>query len=394
MSGRDHRRGRLLAGVIVCLLTASPLMMASAASSAGSCFGKAPTITGDAGDNTLNGTPGADVIVGLGGSDTINGAGGADRICGGDGNDIINGGGGKDNLNGEAGNDRVVGGPGADKIVGGDGNDTLSGQGGDDNLNGGLGTDNTAGGLGTDTCVGETRSGCEVAPPTGCTNPTRKPATPITANVAVVGSNAFSHHSSLGICTAGVCDYDYLDFRAEVRNSTGSPIRLGRAEIAIYNGAGTRIGTRFAYFEADALAPGQRTVLTETMPSMLYGQDETNRFPQGWASWELIINATVGSAGAYDDVVIGSRLAAASRDSDGEFTASGAAVNSLGHEINDIRWWVVLYDAGGRLINVVTEFDFLYPDGVTPGDQTPFEATIYSWEPTCFSTVRWGASGQ
>ncbi len=54
----------------------------------------------------------------------------------------------------------------------------------------------------------------------------------------------------------------------------------------------------------------------------------------------------------------------------------------------------MLYDAGGRLLNVATEFDFLYPDGLGPGGQTPFEATIYSWEPTCFSTVSWGASGQ
>jgi len=37
---------------------------------------------------------------------------------------------------------------------------------------------------------------------------------------------------------------------------------------------------------------------------------------------------------------------------------------------------------------------FLYPDGLAPGDQPAFEATSYSWEPTCFSTVSLGASGQ
>ena len=92
----------------------------------------------------------------------------------------------------------------------------------------------------------------------------------------------------------------------------------------------------------------------------------------------LIINATVGSPSSYDSAVIGSRLSSATRDPDGEFTANGAAVNSLGREIDDVRWWVVLYDAGGRLLNVATEFDFLYPDGLGPGGQTPFEATIYS----------------
>lgn len=380
----------LVSLVTLACLVATP----GAASSAVDCFGQAATMTGTPGDDLLEGTPGRDVIVGLGGNDTISGLGGADRICGGDGDDVTRGDAGADRLDGGAGNDRLAGGGGADLVLGGDGADTLRGQGGDDNLAGGGGADAAAGGLGSDTCVAETRGTCEVLPPTGCSNPALRPAIADTTNVTLVGSNAFTHHSSLGLCVSpGVCDYDYLDLRAEVRNDTGRYVQLGRAEIAIYNASGARIGTRFAYFETDVLAPGERTVLAETVPSMLYTEGETPRYPQGWTSWKLIASATFGSADQYDDVRIGSRVSSLTRDSGGEVTAEGAAVNTLGTEINDVNWWVVLYDASGRLINAATAFDFLYPEGLAPGGEVPLSITVYSWEPTCFATARWGASG-
>lgn len=390
---RQQARRRTPPAVLILIALASLVMTAGAASSAPDCFGRAPTITGSADDDTLEGSSGPDVIVGLGGNDTINGLGGADRICGGDGNDVINGGAGRDRLRGDAGNDRLVGGGGSDTLLGDEGNDTLQGRGGDDLLTGGAGTDTAAGGAGTDTCQAESPGGCEVLAPTGCTNPAPRPATVDAANVTVVGSNAFTHHSSFGLCTDGVCDYDYLDFRAEVRNASGSSIRLGGATIFIYDGVGSLIGKRFARFEAGALAPGQRTVLTETMPSWMYDAGEYNHFPAGWASWKLEIRATVAAPGSYDDRIIGGGLSSLTRDASGNVSGSGSAVNSLATEISDVNWWVVLYDAGGHLINVSTEFEFLYPEGLAPGSRLPFTTTVYSFEPTCFASARWGASG-
>jgi CSLREA domain-containing protein len=89
------------------------------------CQGKAATILGSDGPETLRGTRKADVIVGLGGDDKIKGRGGADLICGGAGDDKIKGGAGKDRLIGEAGNDLLVGGPGRDLFLGGPGRDTI-----------------------------------------------------------------------------------------------------------------------------------------------------------------------------------------------------------------------------------------------------------------------------
>ncbi len=83
---------------------------------AGSCLGKAVTISGTAGADTLSGTGGDDVIAAAGGADRIRGKGGDDLICGGAG---------KDRLLGEAGNDRLDGGSGKDRCDGGAGSNDI-----------------------------------------------------------------------------------------------------------------------------------------------------------------------------------------------------------------------------------------------------------------------------
>ncbi|MUZ75040.1 calcium-binding protein, partial [Agrobacterium vitis] len=90
------------------------------------------TLTGDSGNNTLNGTTAADTISGLAGDDILNGS---------DGNDTLDGGEGADKLDGGIGNDTLVGGEGADTLTGSDGDDTLIGGEGADKLSGGAGTD-------------------------------------------------------------------------------------------------------------------------------------------------------------------------------------------------------------------------------------------------------------
>lgn len=88
----------------------------------GSC-----TITGNNGDNVLNGTPAYDVICGLGGDDRIRSLGATDRILGGAGNDVLYGGEGDDLVFGQE-NDDIVntkdGVEGNDVAVGGSGKDS------------------------------------------------------------------------------------------------------------------------------------------------------------------------------------------------------------------------------------------------------------------------------
>ena len=111
----------------------------------GRCGGRAPTVVGGPGAQSIVGTGGDDVILGLGGRDRINGRGGDDVICGG---------GGKDRLKGKGGEDRVRGGSAKDRVDGGNADDRLTGQGGPDRLRGGNGDDRCHGGRGKDTAQG------------------------------------------------------------------------------------------------------------------------------------------------------------------------------------------------------------------------------------------------
>jgi Ca2+-binding RTX toxin-like protein len=72
---------------------------------------------GNAGNDTLIGTPG---------TDSMHGGAGADLIRGGPGNDFLYGNSGNDVIYGNSGNDRISGGPGKDKTFGGPGNDTIT----------------------------------------------------------------------------------------------------------------------------------------------------------------------------------------------------------------------------------------------------------------------------
>jgi Ca2+-binding RTX toxin-like protein len=137
------------------------------------------TISGDAGDNELEGGDGVDmvsyqlssaaVIVDLNsgvatgdGTDLLSGF---ESVKGTTKADTIYGDGGKNKLQGASGNDTVNGRGGADTIGGSDGNDTLRGSDGKDEIKGGQGDDFLSGGDGKDVCKGgpgdDTIKSCE-----------------------------------------------------------------------------------------------------------------------------------------------------------------------------------------------------------------------------------------
>ena len=82
-------------------------------------------ITGDAGNNRIEGRDGDDVLAGGAGND---------RLLGGDGNDIITGGNGVDTIFGQAGDDVMTGGAGNDFFFGGEGSDSHFGATGIDTV--------------------------------------------------------------------------------------------------------------------------------------------------------------------------------------------------------------------------------------------------------------------
>ena len=118
------------------------------------CAGRAATIPGTPGPDTLLGTPGPDVFVAGMGNDTISGRRGNDVACGGPGRDRITLGTGRDRAGGGGGLDRIAGGAQRDRLAGGGGPDRISGNGGPDRLFGNAGRDRLFGGAGRDVCRG------------------------------------------------------------------------------------------------------------------------------------------------------------------------------------------------------------------------------------------------
>jgi Ca2+-binding RTX toxin-like protein len=123
----------------------------------------ARTFTGDANNNSINGTRKADSIIGNEGNDSLNGfvgndsvvgGTGADRVLGSEGSDTLKGDSGSDTLKGGTENDLVFGGIGSDLLEGNDGDDTLSGEANNDFLTGGAGFDVLDAGVGNDTVNG------------------------------------------------------------------------------------------------------------------------------------------------------------------------------------------------------------------------------------------------
>lgn len=99
------------------------------------------TISGDGGNNSLNGFLGNDTIYAGGGADTVVGDDGTDRLFGSAGNDQVYGGDGTDFLYGGDNNDIILGGQSGDFLYGGTGDDALAGGAGADSFNGGDGDD-------------------------------------------------------------------------------------------------------------------------------------------------------------------------------------------------------------------------------------------------------------
>ena len=116
----------------------------------GLSLGGASTLTGGAGNDSLNGAGSADSISGGAGNDTLAGGGGNDTVNGGDGDDSIDVSASSTAIvvDGGAGNDSITGGSGNESINGGAGNDvytiSFTNLTSGDTVNGGDGTDSIA----------------------------------------------------------------------------------------------------------------------------------------------------------------------------------------------------------------------------------------------------------
>ncbi len=111
-------------------------------------------LSGDEGDNKIEGRGEIDSIFAGAGDDTVTGLAGDDGLFGEDGNDTLIGGSGHDRLNGGDGDDALLGGIHSDTLLGLNGDDFADGGDDHDDIFGGDGNDHLIGGAGMDTIEG------------------------------------------------------------------------------------------------------------------------------------------------------------------------------------------------------------------------------------------------
>jgi hypothetical protein len=225
---------------------------------------------------------------------------------------------------------------------------------------------------------------------------TGPPTTTVTAGsvssgqVTVVSSNAYSSDGTLAIDG----ETRSMTFVAELRNDGTTTVRVGKAVITAKDAAGNVIGTRRDYPFDVMLSPGETTFLYEFTPSMMYGSDETNSFPEGMATWDLDVPAEADEPGKYDEVNLG--VEGVSVTPSGEpVNATGTIRNTSDRPLtaNTITVYVALHDADGRLVNV--GWTYVEAAGVTqldPGATMPFEVGVHEG-PEAYASWVVGALG-
>lgn len=222
-----------------------------------------------------------------------------------------------------------------------------------------------------------------------CGNPPLVPATARTTGVTVLGSNAF-------VTTAGTLidgEDRRLHLQAELHNGTGGLLRLGQAELRVYDRDGNHVATRFSSPVVMYLGPGETTVVQEEFPTFPYFfEGETNDFPDGWTSWELVLDAVPWTPTAYDrGAPLGTQLDSIKETPGGNLMARGSVVNTLDHPVVSVEWFVALYDADGRLVNVAST-TAVFPEGIAPGASAGGLEVILRGA-TCYDVAESGAAG-
>jgi hypothetical protein len=203
-------------------------------------------------------------------------------------------------------------------------------------------------------------------------------------DVVIVGSNAFADDSTLAIDG----ETRTLYVVAELRNDGPDTVRVGEIIVTIRDTAGTEIGHREDYPIDRILDPGETTYLYEFTPSVMFWENETNTFPEGWASFDLAyeVESPYG-ANEWDEVNLATEQVVVEH-SGANVVATGVLRNTTTVAVDSgAELYVALYDAQGRLINVA--WTYATPGEVgelQPGETMPFEVEVWNG-PTDFATA-------
>jgi len=211
---------------------------------------------------------------------------------------------------------------------------------------------------------------------TGTWSVTRTMTTPTGEDIVVLSSNVFTTTSS--ILLDG--ESRRLHIVAELMNNSPSTMEIEKVYIHFYNASGQVACQRWAYAFDDIIPPGGITAIEETVPSGLYWDDETNDFPEQWASYEITLSTQPyePAEGRARPVNVTVQDVKVSITESGGLLVTGTVVNMDQETAKHITPYIILYASDGTMLNA--DRDILTVE-LQPGQSGPFEIRFSAGEP-------------
>jgi len=195
-----------------------------------------------------------------------------------------------------------------------------------------------------------------------------------------VSTNAFTTTSGFLIDGEG----RQLTVVGELRNDSSADRSAGEITIRFYDGAGQQVGIRKPRAFDDIIRPGRTTAFRESLPSLLYFDDETNDYPDGWTRYEIALSPR--DASEYEDKPVDMTVENV-QVTDGGLHVTGNAVNASSKTVPayGVSAYVIYRRQDGTILNAREDYA-LNADPLAPGQSVPFDITFLSGEPVDFSS--------
>ena len=207
------------------------------------------------------------------------------------------------------------------------------------------------------------------------------PPMPGTGDVTLVSTNSFTTSSSVRIDG----EPRELTVVGELRNDSASNRTAGDIEIRFYDAANNEVGHRWTWAFDDIIRPGRTTAFEESTPSMLYFDNETNNYPEGWTRYEI----TLSPADPYESEDLPVDVAVENvQVTDGGHHVTGNVVNNSSKTIPaaGATVYAIYYRADGTILNA--ECDCYFNNSpIPPGGKASFDVPFFlTDEPVNFSS--------
>jgi hypothetical protein len=196
--------------------------------------------------------------------------------------------------------------------------------------------------------------------------------TPGTGDVTLVSTNSWTTTSTFLIDGEGRS----VTVVGELRNDSPTDRSVGEITIRFYDDAGQQVGIRTTGPFDQILRPGGITAFNEDFPSIIYYEDETNDYPEGWTRYEITFSSQDASEDA--DTLVDMTVENVQISDDGRHV-TGNVVNTSSKTARayGVTAYAVYRRGDGTILNAERD-SYLNQNPLPPGESLPFDISVWS----------------